>query len=433
MNKSKAGIIFLVLLTLAGAAAAQFATWTMSPPKLELTGQGARALGMGGAFIGLADDATAISWNPAGLAQLDRPEVSLVGKMERTRSGFEVKQVDIGGTPLTLDPDKSRSQVTANFASVVFPLKLKERNLALALAAKQQMDMFRLNEVHEPGLYDYKEDWSGSVHSFSLGVAYQLSPKVSLGGAASYWTGTPKADVSYYDYASGITEAGTISEPYSGLNFTLGAWGHLKPVKLGAVVHTPLNLKYHDEYSGDFFASANAPSRVPSSGDWSFKWPFFIGAGIAVEPTQNLTLAADLDFRPFSSATIDSNGIKDTTAGYESLTQVRVGAEYLLLLGQWVVPLRAGFRTDPRVYTGTKITPDTLGTWNFTSDGKQVKGNVFTFGTGYVSKRFQLDGALEYGVTKEPLIWDSSFGKTPSAWNWKEKTIRVLVSGIVRF
>ena len=31
------------------------------------TGSGARALGSGGAFLALADDATAASWNPAGL------------------------------------------------------------------------------------------------------------------------------------------------------------------------------------------------------------------------------------------------------------------------------------------------------------------------------------------------------------------------------
>ncbi|MEW6516917.1 MAG: PorV/PorQ family protein [candidate division FCPU426 bacterium] len=34
-------------------------------------GVGARALGMGGAFVALADDATAGYWNPAGLAQMD--------------------------------------------------------------------------------------------------------------------------------------------------------------------------------------------------------------------------------------------------------------------------------------------------------------------------------------------------------------------------
>src|SRR5262245_19449958 len=39
-------------------------------------GVGARALGMGSAFVGLADDGTAAYWNPAGLATLERREVT---------------------------------------------------------------------------------------------------------------------------------------------------------------------------------------------------------------------------------------------------------------------------------------------------------------------------------------------------------------------
>src|SRR6187401_373432 len=42
-------------------------------------GSGARALGMGGAFLARADDATAASWNPAGLSYLRAPELSFVG------------------------------------------------------------------------------------------------------------------------------------------------------------------------------------------------------------------------------------------------------------------------------------------------------------------------------------------------------------------
>ncbi|MCK4308154.1 UPF0164 family protein, partial [candidate division WOR-3 bacterium] len=41
-------------------------------------GVGARALGMGNAFVGLADDPTAFYWNPAGLAQLKNREVFLM-------------------------------------------------------------------------------------------------------------------------------------------------------------------------------------------------------------------------------------------------------------------------------------------------------------------------------------------------------------------
>ncbi|MEK7382688.1 MAG: type IX secretion system membrane protein PorP/SprF [Elusimicrobiota bacterium] len=54
----------LSLALLAGGARAAF----------EETGSGARAPGMGDAFTALADDAYSIHYNPAGLAQVDRPQ-----------------------------------------------------------------------------------------------------------------------------------------------------------------------------------------------------------------------------------------------------------------------------------------------------------------------------------------------------------------------
>ena len=63
------------LLLLAAATAA--AQPIFDQDQIDLTGQqnltlgaGARAYGMGGAFLARADDATAASWNPAGLSYL---------------------------------------------------------------------------------------------------------------------------------------------------------------------------------------------------------------------------------------------------------------------------------------------------------------------------------------------------------------------------
>ena len=46
------------------------------PGSFSRQGAGARALGLAGAFAGIADDASAIYWNPAGLSLLTKPELT---------------------------------------------------------------------------------------------------------------------------------------------------------------------------------------------------------------------------------------------------------------------------------------------------------------------------------------------------------------------
>ena len=63
----------LVLAPAAGVAAAEDPVGTAA---LFDVGMGARALGMGGAFVAVADDANAIYYNPAGLALIDGHDVT---------------------------------------------------------------------------------------------------------------------------------------------------------------------------------------------------------------------------------------------------------------------------------------------------------------------------------------------------------------------
>jgi len=84
--------IAVVLMMAAGFVGAQSQTplFVVLPGAFQLNvnvgrieGFGARALGMGGAYVAVADDATAASWNPAGLAQLDKKQLQLGGQWIR--------------------------------------------------------------------------------------------------------------------------------------------------------------------------------------------------------------------------------------------------------------------------------------------------------------------------------------------------------------
>lgn len=69
----------LILTAILSAAALNAAVNTGAEiifPLLEM-GVGARALGMGGAYTAVADDPSAVHWNPAGLANIGKAEISL--------------------------------------------------------------------------------------------------------------------------------------------------------------------------------------------------------------------------------------------------------------------------------------------------------------------------------------------------------------------
>ncbi len=81
---------------------------------------GARSLAMGGAFLGLADDASAAEANPAGLTILRKPEVSI-----EARNYLEKQVLTTSGT----FPDLKQTQfnnysqrVEITFGSVVVPV-----------------------------------------------------------------------------------------------------------------------------------------------------------------------------------------------------------------------------------------------------------------------------------------------------------------------
>src|SRR5438477_289817 len=109
---------------------------TFSGFQFNFNNPGARSLGMGGAFVAVADDATAVIANPAGLVILQRPELSAEVKFQRynnTVEAFSNTPADAFGENFK-SKDFDDSVVTPSFFSFVYPT---ERVVVAAFVREQ--------------------------------------------------------------------------------------------------------------------------------------------------------------------------------------------------------------------------------------------------------------------------------------------------------
>ncbi len=207
----------LLLTTGAGAAA---------PAPLEV---GARAYGLGGAYTAVADDISALRWNPAGLSatrfevgvaatgpgletwqrlqalrdQLDDPaawpDEPVVVDL-KTVAGLSIGPLGAGGVAqgrleITRTESGSNVQVrgegayavdaTLGLAAPVFTLPMGSARLTLGLtgrkAQQQQMTLERTYTNPSPTYTEVSERWDGQGYGADLGLLLGLSPYVQVG------------------------------------------------------------------------------------------------------------------------------------------------------------------------------------------------------------------------------------------------------------
>src|SRR6266581_1799685 len=77
--KKVSAFLFVLALMLFSPLTPLFAMATGGQPGEFMSyGAGARSLAMGAAFVGVADDASATYWNPPGLSQITRKELTFL-------------------------------------------------------------------------------------------------------------------------------------------------------------------------------------------------------------------------------------------------------------------------------------------------------------------------------------------------------------------
>jgi len=344
-------------------------------------GSGARAMGMGGAFIAVADDATAASWNPAGLSQLKKPEFSFAFSFFTRREGYS------SSSHREAEGMQESENREINYFSIAYPFVMFERNMIVSLNYQRLYDFERdmkLDYQTEPlgwqGLdagfqkIDFRQ--YGGLKALSPAFAVEITPAFSLGITLNIWT-----DKLFWsngwesDSRSLLTQPGAWFQDryvrsvehdryydFHGINLHLGfLWKPNSFLTIGGVVKTPFKAKARHEKRFES-TSDQLGSLVIREGVFSFKenidleMPLSYGIGAAFRFSDRLTVSMDV-FRTEWSNFILEDGFGQRTSpvtgkpshetDVKATHQVRLGMEYLFILTRTVIPLRLGLFYDP--------------------------------------------------------------------------------------
>lgn len=373
-----------------------------------LVGAGARAGGMGGAFTALADDATAASFNPAGLAQLLVPEASAAFDLARHTDDYTgfISYDQVPPLPLT-DTRVERSHSAFNFASATVPFALFSKRFALQLSTQRLVDFTydgerRFDELDAAGnplfRLEQASHQSGAIWLYSGSLAFQPTERTLLGITVNRWDGR-------WDMVSTNAEqsvaAGSEKESftYSQTNSVRG-WN----VDLGLLLRYPafnVGVRYRSPFDADYQFQASLETNIQTTlrplppTSTILHWPGTLNAGVALKPADTFSLTLDWGRTDWSAMVFDVPEIghvnffdleppERTQAGTSN--DWRLGAEYLLILGRTVVPLRAGWFREPQ--PGRDLVT-----------GERLVSTGFSFGTGVKHRWFTLDASVRYAKT----------------------------------
>ncbi|MFI5184355.1 MAG: OmpP1/FadL family transporter [Vicinamibacteria bacterium] len=376
------------------------------PVQYNFAPPGARSLGMGASFIGLADDATASESNPAGLTILTKPEFS--AHFRYASFDNEVPNT-VSGQGFQTFNDKVGS---ASFFSFVYPWKEAAVSVYYQRAGDFRSHSFFEGVIFQPdqgNLANYDQvQTQFRVENYGLSAAFKLGSKVSIGGSARMTnvkldalqqTTFPFTDPQQFD---GFLFRGYIHPDVSKTKFTWNAGVLLTPVSqvsFGAVYKKGAQYDFSADFVEDTVLSDSVVPFSRVSQPVPIRIPDVYGAGIAVRPTENWTILADVVRVKYSQADpgVDFQNIYQQAGqgGREALadgTELHVGTEYTWSVGSdWLLAVRGGYYSDPD--------HDGLA-------GLDSKQNHFTAGGGVVVKnRLQIDIAGNFAHNiKEGLM-----------------------------
>lgn len=373
-------------------------------------GSGARALGMGGAFIAIADDATAATWNPGGLGQLETPEFSLGLRYQEYR-----KISPAVGNLFTFRGamDMNTQFVDIDYIAFTYPIRVGDFkivpqisyqrgisfNFKTNINAVQYYNKMWLSNVGwttELGNITNMAKINGGVDYYSVSLGSTLFKHLNVGVSVNLWTKGYYANVEentaglfFVDSnPTNMEDASSLFREkldlnFRGVNYTVGALLDLsEKVKVGLVYKNAfsidLNYKLINEFNSVLSGVTSYAVKVQTEGSTTLRWPETVGFGISYRPIDPLTISADFTHTRWDKSIFtdfpyyEADGVTNTAGwlyadvyfptlnpvgenGFKQLDtrQLRLGSEYVLIGSKVLIPLRVGLFTDSQYFADT--------------------------------------------------------------------------------
>ncbi len=354
---------------------------------VNLEGLGIRAMGMGSAFIGLADDASAVFWNPAGLSQLKGSGYTFgiysmsalvdakngVSNHSLGNGDYDPNKGDLIPGIYPTEPDRFDDDEELWLGAATMPSFLMFKNFGRYTLAGGVFGVGGAYSSYNDKIFDTTNDAEIEADVFAIlglmsvngSIGYQVTEKLSVGFGVdmliNVWRGDIKKDYISeanpefnYNYDAEIRKWGYGFQGNFGVLYKFNEqWS------VGATYRTGSNITLKGDTrislkGGSVINGLDLDTNEKSDGHTDFEYGASWGVGVAYKPTNKLTFTYDYrendwsDFKwPGSNAKFDEPGKFlqniDEDPGWQRAHGYSVGTEYLL---NNKITLRAGYTNE---------------------------------------------------------------------------------------
>lgn len=333
----------------------------------QINAQGIKGLGMGGAFVAAASDASTVFYNAARMSFLEKSSISVGGVFSKSNTSF-------------LSPYDGNVK-TKNSWDPLFHF----------------YGSFKINEHLSAGLgyyslYNYSTKWDDNWEgrfitresNFSLNViepalSYKFNDFIGIGVGYFYGFGN-------YDSHKAIAETGTTGEATMQWNgkgksggFTASMFAKFSDeASAGLTFRSPMNYKIKDGTATFSGIPSSVSDQYPSVSSFTgeYKLPASVSGAVAYHFTNELTTTVQIDFNFWSRMDSlhiifsDSSFSSHSGSQLNNTLDARVAVQYAFT-DQF--SLRGGFAYEQSPYPAEHVTPE------FPDANK----TLFSLGAGY--------------------------------------------------